>query len=71
MLSFEVKNFGKEIQIHCDDEGVALLISRLEEGRSSGGHIHLRTPSIGGEELCGKTPWDKDAVPEVIINFGD
>lgn len=70
MLSFQITNSGREIQIYCDEEGVAKLIASLEEIRSTGSHIHLCTPSNGGQELSEKTPWGGDAVGEVVISFG-
>jgi hypothetical protein len=69
MLSFELSNEGRAIQISCDSEGLATLIAALEKVRSSG-HLHLRTPSNGGRELSEKNPWGKDAIGEVIITTG-
>jgi hypothetical protein len=69
MLSFELSNEGRAIQISCDSKGLAALIAALEEVRSSG-HLHLRAPSNGGRELSKKNPWGKDAIGEVIITTG-
>jgi len=68
MLSFELANEGRAIQIYCDKEGLSTLMKALERVRSSG-HLHLLTPANGGRELSDKTPWGKDAIGEVIINW--
>jgi hypothetical protein len=71
MLSFEITNSGKAIQIDCDREGLQALISVLEEFKTKEvGHVHLRAPSAGGRSLSDKTPWGKEAVGEVIISLG-
>jgi hypothetical protein len=69
VLSFEMVNDGKAIQILCDSEGLDTLIGALDRVRTSG-HLHLRTPSNGGRELSEKTPWGDDAIGEVIITTG-
>jgi hypothetical protein len=68
MISFQILKSGRGIQIYCDDQGMATLISALEETRSTH-HIHLRTPSNGGRELAEKNPWGEEAVGEVIITW--
>jgi hypothetical protein len=68
MLSFQLANEGREIQIECDEQGMNTLIGALEKIRYKGGHVHLRTPSNGGRELSEKTPWGDDAIGEVVIN---
>lgn len=71
MLSFQVTNAGKSIQVDCDREGLGRLISVLEKVKAGElGHVHLRAPSAGGHVLSDKTPWGKDAVGEVIISLG-
>lgn len=55
MLSFQIINSGRGIQIDCDDQGMATLIGALERIRPTGGHVHLCTPSNGGHELNEKT----------------
>lgn len=71
MLSFYITNEGRTIQVDCDHDGLANLISVLEEIKAGVlGHIHLRAPSAGGHALCDKTPWGKDAISEVIITLG-
>jgi hypothetical protein len=67
MLSFQVVNSGREIQIACDEQGMTTLIGALERIRHTGGHVHLRAPSNGGRELSEKTLWGDDAVGEVVI----
>jgi len=71
MLSFEVINSGKTIQVDCDSEGLEILIAALEEFKTKDlSHVHLRAPSVGGHVLSDKTPWGKEAVGEVIISLG-
>jgi hypothetical protein len=71
MLSFQVTNSGKSIQVDCDSEGLEILIAALEEFKTKGlSHVHLRAPSAGGHVLSDKTPWGKEAVGEVIITLG-
>ena len=70
MLSFQITNSGREIQIYCDEAGITILIDSLNRLRSSPGHIHLLTPSNGGRELNEQTPWGDAAVAEVVINVG-
>jgi hypothetical protein len=72
MLSFELANEGREIQICCDEEGMAILIRALNKVRAEGDHVHLLTPECGayrGLELSGKNPSGQDTIPEVIINW--
>jgi hypothetical protein len=70
MLSFQITDSGKVIQAFCDDEGLELLISKLSSMKENNvGHIHLRAPSAGGNVLNDKTPWEEDAVTEVIITM--
>lgn len=68
MLSFQIVT-PNEIQIHCDDSGMATLIGALEKIRPDGGHVHLLTPSNGGRELDEQTPWGDPTVGEVIITW--
>jgi hypothetical protein len=66
MLSFEVIESGKAIQICADDEGLRVLRKALERVTSAG-HLHLRTIANGGNELNDANPWGQAAVGEVII----
>jgi hypothetical protein len=70
LLSFEITDDGKAIQIHCDWEGLTRLRQRLDEFVKLGGHIHLRSPGAGGKDLDDLNPWDQPAIPEVIITGG-
>ncbi len=71
MLSFQLTNEGKAIQIDCDTQGLVTLISVLKEAQEKEiGHVHLRAPSAGGKLLSDTTPWGKAAVGEVIISLG-
>jgi hypothetical protein len=69
MLSFSLADEGRTVEISCDEEGMAKLIKALEEVRADGDHIHLRTPADGGRDLNEKTPWGKDAIYEVVLNW--
>jgi hypothetical protein len=66
MLSFEVIESGKAIQIFADDEGLALLQKALGQVTSAG-HLHLRSIANGANELNEANPWGKAAIGEVII----
>jgi hypothetical protein len=66
MLSFEVIESGKAIQIFADDEGLSILRKALEQVTTSG-HLHLRSIANGGKELDEVNPWRKAAIGEVII----
>jgi hypothetical protein len=52
MLSFSIVNKGKAIQIDCDQQGIAVLLTALATliGQRAS-HRHLLTPSNGGHEL--------------------
>jgi hypothetical protein len=69
MLSFSTKNSGREIQIYCDDAGIAKLMDVLRKLPVSG-HIHLRAPLAGGNELSSKSPFGEEGAVEVIITHG-
>ena len=69
MLSFHISNEGREIQICCDEEGIATLIKMLERVRADGDHLHFFSPSNGGRDLSDTTPWGQQAIGEVIINW--
>jgi hypothetical protein len=71
MLSFQLINQGRGIQVACDEQGIATLVEALKRIQPTGGHIHLRTPPNGGKELNEMTPWgEKDTIGEVIITWG-
>lgn len=70
MLSFQIVNDAKAIQICCDDEGIDRLVAALRRLRGTATHLHLLAPSAGGRELSDKCPFGEDAVPEVIISSG-
>ena len=69
MLSFEIMNDGKAIQICCDGEGLETLIQALARVRQLG-HLHLRAPSAGGRALNDQTPFGDRAIAEVTITTG-
>ncbi len=69
MLSFQIIDSGKAIQVYCDDDGLDALISKLIDMKNKNiGHVHLRSPSAGGDVLNDKNPFGDDAVAEVIIS---
>ena len=70
MLSFQIIESGKAIQIDRDAEGISLLLGALARlvGEQAS-HCHLRTPSCGGSELTETTPWGEPALNEVIISY--
>jgi len=70
MISFQILDSGKKIQIEVDDVGIERLIGVLNSLRGSGSHVHLRSPSSGGRDLEDATPWGEPAVPEVLIGHG-
>ena len=70
MLSFQLTNDNRTIQVHCDDPGVSALIEVLEQLRGSGNHVHLRSAKDGGKVLSDTTPFGELAIREVIITHG-
>jgi hypothetical protein len=70
MLSFQVDDSGRKINVDCDAKGMSILLGALAQlvgERAS--HIHLWTAAASGGVLNEKTPWGDEAVPEVIINY--
>jgi hypothetical protein len=67
MLSFEIIESGKSIQIYADSDGLLLLRKALERVTSAG-HLHLRSSANGGKELNDENPWGQAAIGEVIIS---
>lgn len=51
MLSVELGDDSTVVEIHCDRDGLDMLIRQLESLRRTGTHVHLRTPSWAGSEL--------------------
>ncbi|WP_284268567.1 hypothetical protein [Bradyrhizobium iriomotense] len=70
MLSFQIKNENRTIEISCDNAGISQLVEVLTRLRGSGNHVHLLTPSCGGSQLSEKTPYGENAIGEVIISHG-
>jgi hypothetical protein len=50
MLTFEYDQ-NQQLEIYCDRDGLATLISELDFLKERGGHAHLMTPSWAGHEL--------------------
>ena len=78
MISFEILSDtgkDKEIGIYCDKAGLAELIRQLKLLESSGSgpnHLHLATPSWGGNELSEKANKTESAtVHQVTIMVRD
>ena len=69
MLSFELANEGRAIQIFCDQQGLAAFIAAVEKARKDGDHIHLRTPADSGRDLSATNPSGHRAIPEVVLNW--
>ncbi len=71
MLSFEVKNVNEAIMIYCDEKGLDDLINTLIDLRSSpdDGHIHMLSPTTGGEMLDDQNPWGDLTIGEVIVSL--
>jgi hypothetical protein len=67
MLSFEIIQSGKTIQIYADTDGL-LILRRALERVTSAGHLHLRSSANGGKELNDANPWGQAAIGEVIIS---
>ena len=70
MLSFQIVNEGRAVQICCDDEGQKVLICALR--KVQGDHVHLLGPSFTkrNSELSETTPFGEEALSEVIITHG-
>ena len=69
MLSFGLAEDGAAIQIYCDQHGMATLLKTFARLVSDAGHIHLRGPAAGGNELSETSPFGESAVGEVIIDY--
>jgi hypothetical protein len=67
MLSFEITESGKAIQIYADNDGLLVLQNALDRATSAG-HLHLLSSSNGGNELNDANPWGQVAIGEVIIS---
>lgn len=70
MLSFKIVQSGNAvaIQVHMDEQGLERLIHKIDSARRHG-HMHLCTPSNGGNELDDRTPFGDEAIGEVIIDW--
>jgi hypothetical protein len=65
MLSFEITQSGKSIQIFCDREGL-LILRRSLDTLERLGHMHLRSP----DDLASTSPFGDPAIQEVIFTTG-
>lgn len=64
MLTFELTQDNKEIEIHGDEEGLSELIEIVSRVVKSSGHDHLMTPAWGGSELT----QDKQGQTNTLVN---
>ncbi len=57
MLTVQIRDAAKvlavdaEVEILCDEGGLALLASQLEYLNHGSTHVHLMTPAWGGNEM--------------------
>jgi CYTH domain-containing protein len=63
-MLFTVEYGDEIVEINCDQEGLALLLSKLQHLQQHGGHCHLMTPSWAGTELTEEKQCDNN----VLIN---
>jgi hypothetical protein len=72
MLSFQISDSGRKVNVYCDAKGMATLLGTLAKlvgERAS--HAHLWPASAPGGHLDEKTPWGEEAVREVIIDYAE
>ena len=50
-LQHQSDGIAGEVAICCDEQGLEVLINKLERLRRKNDHIHLMTPSWAGNEL--------------------
>ena len=55
LLTFELSEPGNTLEIHMNEEGLSLLIDRLQRIPKHDGHDHLMTAKWGGRELSEET----------------
>ena len=58
MLTIERNDKAESVEIFCDDEGLDALLKQLHILKSTGGHVHLMTPSWAGQDLTEKQQGD-------------
>lgn len=51
LLTFEYNDTDDKVEIHANELGIEYLIEQLEELLKNKNHLHLMTPSWGGDEL--------------------
>lgn len=51
ILTFELSEDGDELDIHCDEQGLNMLIQSLHRLSNANQHEHLLSPSWGGSQL--------------------
>ena len=69
MLSFQIVNEGKAVQICCDHDGMSILLEKLAQLIRDPDHVHLRSPASGGKDLSETTPFGEPALGNVIIDY--
>ena len=70
MLCFKIvgSDDARTIQVYVDEDGLRMLVERINDSRKHG-HVHLLTAENGGRELHSVTPFGEEAVGEVIIDW--
>jgi len=56
------------IELHLDQLGIESLIAQLEDLKAHNSHMHLMTPSWGGNEL-GETPHGSNRLMNHLIVY--
>ena len=51
LLTFELDESGECLEIHGNKEGLQELINTLKQALEADDHMHLMTPSWGGDNL--------------------
>jgi hypothetical protein len=67
MLSITIKD-PETVHVDCDDDGLRSL-EALGRAREHG-HVHIKSPSTGGNVLSDRSPWGGETVAEVVITLG-
>ncbi|MHB9132352.1 MAG: Imm32 family immunity protein [Armatimonadota bacterium] len=55
MITLEFNKDKAMIELICDNDGIKSIINQLNILMKYGGHLHLMTPSWGGDDLA-ETP---------------
>ena len=67
MLSFSLRRDGPAIRVHCDADGMGVLLNKLAGLlETGGGQVHLFA-----DQLSGTSPSGEKGFSEVVIDFSD